>query len=161
MSGPAMFISLLGALAWTALAQSNGSVCPTTGAVSVLESRYDPHRTGANLCERTLSPDALKRGKFGKLFRYKVDGAVFAHPLIVGGLDISGSKNKNVLFIATMRNQPPVRVRCRFERWRQSRQVLGHRPQLPQLESSRTEVRPNSRFRSLLSSRLQRGQTSI
>lgn len=87
------------------IAQSNTLCFDHPGLTCVLTSRYDNQRSGSNLNENKLTPKALKDGSFGKIFRYKVQGAVFAQPLVVSGLDISGAKDRNVLFIATMQNR--------------------------------------------------------
>lgn len=70
-------------------------------AVDVLTQRNDQFRTGANLSETTLTTANVNVSQFGKLFGYAVDGAVYAQPLYVGGLTISGGTH-NVLFVATM-----------------------------------------------------------
>jgi outer membrane protein assembly factor BamB len=64
--------------------------------VAVLSNRYDRQTTGANTAERLLTPAAVGGGKFGKLYSYYVDGAVYAQPLYVAGVD-----GRNVVYIAT------------------------------------------------------------
>ena len=71
--------------------------------VTVPMSQYDYGRTGANLQERILNPSKVDAGHFGKLFARNVDDSVYALPLIVPDLDISGSRH-NVMFVATMGN---------------------------------------------------------
>jgi len=69
--------------------------------VSVLTQHNDQFRTGANTSETTLTPSNVNKSTFGKLYSYAVDGYVYAQPLYVHGLSISGATH-NVLFVATM-----------------------------------------------------------
>jgi hypothetical protein len=69
--------------------------------VSVLTQHNDQWRTGANTSETTLTPSNVNKSTFGKLYSYAVDGYVYAQPLYVHGLSISGAVH-NVLFVATM-----------------------------------------------------------
>src|SRR5688500_5512473 len=71
--------------------------------VTVPMSQYDYGRTGANLNEWILSPSTVDSNRFGKIFSRSVDDSVYALPLIVPNLDISGQR-RNVLFVATMAN---------------------------------------------------------
>ena len=71
--------------------------------VTVPMSQYDYGRTGANLNEWILSPSTVDSNRFGKIFSRSVDDSVYALPLIVPNLDISGQR-RNVLFVATMGN---------------------------------------------------------
>ena len=71
--------------------------------VTVPMSQYDYERTGANLSEWILSPSTVNSARFGKIFSRSVDDSVYALPLIVPNLDISGQR-RNVLFVATMGN---------------------------------------------------------
>ena len=52
-------------------------------AVQVLTQHNDNARTGANLAESTLTPDAVAPGRFGKQFELQVEGHVYAQPLYV------------------------------------------------------------------------------
>src|SRR6267142_968360 len=70
-------------------------------AVDVLTQHNDQFRTGANLNETTLITANVNVSQFGKLFSYAVDGYVFAQPLYVSGLTISGGTH-NVCYVATM-----------------------------------------------------------
>jgi hypothetical protein len=74
-----------------------------TAQVTVPMSQYDYGRTGANLQEWILKPSNVDAAHFGKLFSRSVDDSVYALPLIVPNLDISGQR-RNVLFVATMNN---------------------------------------------------------
>src|SRR2546423_3182455 len=71
--------------------------------VMVPMSQYDYGRTGANLNEWILSPSTVDSNRFGKIFSRSVDDSVYALPLIIPNLDISGQR-RNVLFVATMGN---------------------------------------------------------
>ncbi len=67
----------------------------------VLTYHYDNARTGANTEEKTLTPEALASGTFGKLFSMKVDGYVYAQPLLKTSVNIPGKGKRDALFIAT------------------------------------------------------------
>ena len=60
------------------------------GPATVPMSQYDYGRTGANLQESILKPSNVDATHFGKLFSRTVDDSVYALPLIVPDLDISG-----------------------------------------------------------------------
>jgi hypothetical protein len=72
--------------------------------VNVLTNRYDNARTGANLNETILTVGNVNVNRFGKLYSYPVDGAVYAQPLYVQGVTINGSV-RNVLYVATMNDK--------------------------------------------------------
>src|ERR1700676_2568250 len=63
--------------------------------------RYDQARTGANLNETELNTSNVNVDQFGKLWSYTVSGSVYAQPLYVHGVNISGV-NHNVLYVVTM-----------------------------------------------------------
>src|SRR6202021_309547 len=73
----------------------------TTALGQVTTSQYDNLRTGATLNAKTLAPQNVNARQFGKLGAFKVDGAVYAQPLFVPGVEIPGKGTHNVLFIAT------------------------------------------------------------
>ena len=73
-------------------------------AGDVLMHHNDPGRTGAVLDETALSPASLRSEGFGRLFSLVVDGQVYAQPLVVSKLDIPGKAARDVVFLATMRN---------------------------------------------------------
>jgi uncharacterized protein (TIGR03437 family) len=58
-------------------------------------------RTGENLQETILTPSNVRPDQFGKLFSYPVDGQVYAQPLYLQSIAISGKGIHNVVFIAT------------------------------------------------------------
>src|SRR5438045_39663 len=72
--------------------------------IDVTTSRYDGPRTGANLSETTLTAANVNVNQFGKLYSYPVDGAVYAQPLYLAGVNIQGSL-RNVVYIATMNDK--------------------------------------------------------
>jgi hypothetical protein len=67
----------------------------------VLTSQYDNARTGSDLHETILTPQNVNVRQFGKLFTFHVDGAIYAQPLYIPGLDIPGKGKHNVVFVAT------------------------------------------------------------
>jgi outer membrane protein assembly factor BamB len=75
----------------------------TAQAQNVLTQHNDICRSGANLSETHLTHQSVKSG-FGKLFSREVDGQIYAQPLIVTGLDIPGKGVRNVVYVATMKN---------------------------------------------------------
>ena len=70
---------------------------------SVTTQHNDNNRTGLNSNETALTTSNVNSQQFGKLFTLPVDDQVFAQPLIVGGLTLSGQVH-NVAYIATVNN---------------------------------------------------------
>ena len=70
--------------------------------VSVWTHHNDNARTGANLSETTLTTANVNAQQFGMLFKYPVDGEVYAQPLYIPGVAIAGKGVHNVVFVATM-----------------------------------------------------------
>ncbi len=68
----------------------------------VLQRGYDANVSGANLTETVLNASNVGSGSFGLLFRLPVDERVYAQPLYVPGVAISGMGTHNVLYVATM-----------------------------------------------------------
>src|SRR5438874_254919 len=68
--------------------------------VSVTTYHNDNARTGQNTSETTLTPANVNSTQFGKLFTAAVDGIVFAQPLYLSNVAISGTP-RNVLYAAT------------------------------------------------------------
>src|ERR1051326_4830800 len=76
---------------------------PARAPVTVAMSQYDYGRTGANLQESILNASNVDAARFGKIFSRRVDDSIYALPLLVSDLEISG-RRRNVLFVATMGN---------------------------------------------------------
>src|SRR5215471_8611599 len=70
-----------------------------TGQVTT--SQYDNARSGTTLNEKILTPQNVNARRFGKLGAFKVDGPVYAQPLFVPGVEITGKGTHDVLYIAT------------------------------------------------------------
>ena len=68
---------------------------------SVLTQHNDIARTGQNTMETALTPANVNSTLFGKLFALSVDGQVYAQPLYVPGVTISGKGTHNVVYVAT------------------------------------------------------------
>jgi hypothetical protein len=74
-----------------------GTVCEA----QITTSQVDNARTGAYLTESSLTPSNVNSRQFGKLFTLKVDGDVYAQPLLLPGVEIPGKGRHDVLFVAT------------------------------------------------------------
>src|ERR1700760_3156937 len=70
-------------------------------AQNVTTSQYDNARSSTNPRETTLTPRNVNVREFGKLFTLKVDGDVYAQPLLLTGVDVPGKGRHDVLFVAT------------------------------------------------------------
>ncbi len=81
-----------------------GSSASFTLGVTDLAGVYTYHndtaRDGANTHEYALTTSNVNTTTFGKLFSCTVDGAVYAQPLWVASLTVSGAQH-NVVFVAT------------------------------------------------------------
>ncbi|HYL73422.1 MAG TPA: hypothetical protein VEU96_04420 [Bryobacteraceae bacterium] len=73
-------------------------------SVQVLTANYDNERTNANLKETVLKPANVGKDTFGKIGSFPVDGQIYAQPLYVAGVQISGKGARNVVYVATMHN---------------------------------------------------------
>src|ERR1700689_3283683 len=66
-----------------------------------LTYHYDNARDGANTNEAVLTPANVNTNSFFKLFTYTVDAEVYAEPLYMANVAITGQGTHNVLFVAT------------------------------------------------------------
>ena len=71
------------------------------GFAGVFTQHNDVSRTGQNVNETTLTTLNVKSGTFGKLFADAVDGYIFAQPLYVPNVAISGGTAHNVIYVTT------------------------------------------------------------
>ncbi len=76
-------------------------VVATTLFAQVTTSQYDNFRTGATLNEKILTPQNVNARQFGKLGAFKVDGAVYAQPLFLPGVEVPGKGTHDVIYVAT------------------------------------------------------------
>ena len=87
----------------TSIVDNTRSATATIG-VTDIQGVYTYHndlaRDGANTQEYALTTSSVGTSTFGKLFTCTVDGAVYAQPLWVANLAISGARH-NVVFVAT------------------------------------------------------------
>ena len=74
----------------------------STGQATVATYHNDKQRTGNNLLETTLTLSNVNSTQFGKLFSQYVDGFIYAQPLYVPNVNVSGLGTHNVVFVATM-----------------------------------------------------------
>jgi uncharacterized protein (TIGR03437 family) len=74
------------------------------GQVNVLTANYDSYRTNSNLSETTLNPTSVTSTAFGKIGTFPVDGQIYAQPLYISGVQIAGTGQHNVVYVATMHN---------------------------------------------------------
>jgi len=75
-----------------------------TAQVAVATYHNDNYRSGTNAQETILTPSNVNVQSFGKRFTFPVQGYVFAQPLYVPGIMISGTAH-NVVYIATEHDQ--------------------------------------------------------
>src|SRR5215471_15566914 len=71
----------------------------------VLTWHNDIERTGQNPHETQLTPANVNSNSFGKLFSYPVEGQIYAQPLYVPDVPISGQGTHNVVYVATEHDQ--------------------------------------------------------
>jgi hypothetical protein len=76
---------------------------PNSQSVSVLTQHNDNTRTGWNDHETVLTTSNVNQQRFGKVLTLAVDDQVYAQPLVVGHVHISGGDH-NVVYVATVNN---------------------------------------------------------
>src|ERR1035438_5011109 len=86
----------------TVLACASFLLCAVgASAQNVVTQHYDNARSGSNPNETILTTSNVNSTSFGKLFSQSVDAQIYAQPLYMAGLTISGKGTHNVVFIAT------------------------------------------------------------
>ena len=68
-------------------------------------NRYDLAGTSADTREKILNTSKVNQAGFGKLYSYYVDGSVFAQPLYLPSVSVTGHGTHNVLYVATMNDK--------------------------------------------------------
>jgi hypothetical protein len=76
------------------------SASPGRAQVPVTTYHNDGSRSGVNSQETVLTPANVNSKQFGKLFTAKVDGYVYAQPLVLPNVSIGGGTH-NALYVAT------------------------------------------------------------
>jgi len=79
------------------------AVVPAWSQVSVWTGQYDQGRTSANLSETALTTSNVNTNQFGLLFTRAVDDYMYAQPLYLPNVTISGTAH-NVVYAATINN---------------------------------------------------------
>ena len=74
---------------------------PTPSQIQVTTSRYNNSRTGANLNESALNRSNVNVSTFGNLFSYPVNGQIYAQPLYLPNVTITGAIH-NTVYVSTM-----------------------------------------------------------
>ena len=92
--------AFLAAAATASLALTLLAAAPAR-AQNVITQHYDNSRSGANTQESILTTSNVKAANFGRLFSQAVDGQIYAQPLYMSGITISGKGTHNVVFVAT------------------------------------------------------------
>ncbi len=79
------------------------AVLPASNAFATnwLTYHFDNARDGANTNEVMLTPANVNATQFSKLFTYTVDAEVYAEPLYMANVAITGQGTHNVVFVAT------------------------------------------------------------
>jgi outer membrane protein assembly factor BamB len=85
--------------------QMPGKARPYGGTpINVLNYHYDHNPTGWNQAETDLTPASVASSSFGLLKTLKVDGNVYAEPLLVSGYTMPDGSVHDVLIVATGHN---------------------------------------------------------
>jgi outer membrane protein assembly factor BamB len=110
---PSQHVRRIAAIALTAAAMGaalaepadEGRARPFGGTpVDVTTYHYDNFRTGWNPAETDLTPATVGGSGFGLLKTLKVDGSVFAQPLLVSGFKWPDGSTHDVLLVVTSHN---------------------------------------------------------
>ena len=70
----------------------------------VLTQHNDNARSGAYLAESHLTPEAIRAGRFGRLYTRSVDGDILAQPLYAHGVSTPTRGVRNLVIVATAKN---------------------------------------------------------
>jgi hypothetical protein len=77
-----------------------------SGQPTSIATQHDNNaRTGANVRETVLTPQTVNSQQFGKLYELPVLGQVYAQPLYLSRVGFPDGTTRNLLIVATMRNQ--------------------------------------------------------
>ena len=85
----------------TIFGSAGATVTPLAAFTGIYSWRNDSGLTGQNRQETALTPATVTPGNFGKLFACAVDGYVYAQPLYVPNVTISGAGTHNIIYVAT------------------------------------------------------------
>jgi hypothetical protein len=108
--------------------------------------RNDNQRSGVNSHEMLLSPATVNSAMFGKLFSCPIDGYAYAQPLFVPKLAMGDGSTRNVIFVATEKDnvyafdadQSPCK-----QLWQVTLLPPGTQPvQTPNLELTSSDIAP-------------------
>lgn len=83
----------------------NSIVQMRVGKTAVWTHHNDNSRSGLNLTETTLTPANVGATTFGKLAAFPVQGYVYAQPLYIPNVFLTGSRLSNLLIVATEHDQ--------------------------------------------------------
>jgi hypothetical protein len=70
-------------------------------SVNVTTYHYDNSRDGANTNETTLTLSNVNDTTFGKVASFAVDAQVYAQPLVMTGIPVSGQGTHDIVLVAT------------------------------------------------------------